>query len=181
MEETFVMIKPDGVQRRLIGRIVSRFEDVGLTLRAMRWMVASRDLIERHYPDSEDWLRIVGEKTLTFHQEYGIDPLSTIGTTDPLESGRQVRAWLGDFIISGPVVAMVLEGNHAVQIVRKMVGHTIPAFADPGTIRGDFSMDSPDWANLEHRSVRNLIHASGTVEEAKVEITLWFPEHRGSP
>lgn len=179
MEETFVMIKPDGVQRRLVGRILSRFEDVGLTIKAMKWMVASRELVARHYPDSEEWLRTVGEKTLTSYREYGLDPLPAMGTTDPLKIGRQVKAWLVDFITSGPVVVMVLEGNHAVQIVRKIVGHTIPAFADSGTIRGDFAVDSPDWANAEQRPVKNLVHASGNVEEAKAEIALWFPEYEG--
>lgn len=176
MEETLVMIKPDGVQRRLVGRILSRFEDVGLTIRAMRWMVASRDLVARHYPDSEEWLRTVGEKTLMSYREYDLDPLSAMGTADPLEIGRKVKAWLVDFITSGPVVVMVLGGNHAVQIVRKLVGNTIPAFADPGTIRGDFAMDSPDWANAEQRPVENLVHASGSVEEAEAEIALWFPD-----
>ena len=97
-----------------------------------------------------------------------------------LEIGTQVKAWLVDFITSGPIVFVVLEGNHEVQIVRKLVGDTIRAYADPGTIRGDFAMDSTDWANAERRPVKNLIHASGNVEEASAEIALWFPERKGS-
>lgn len=174
MERTFVMIKPDGVRRGLVGRIISRFEDVGLKLVGIKILRPDEDLVRKHYPDNPEWLRTVGEKTLGTYREYEMDPLRQMGTDDPLEIGRWVRERLVEFITSGPVVAMVWEGNHAVEVVRKLVGSTIPLFAQPGTIRGDFSVDSPDLANREGRPVYNLIHASGDIEEAEREVGLWF-------
>ena len=87
-----------------------------------------------------------------------------------------VRKWLTEFMLSAPVVPMVISGNRAIETVRKIVGATLPVAALPGTIRGDFSSDSPDFANTEQRPVRNLVHASGDQEEAEREIKLWFPE-----
>jgi nucleoside-diphosphate kinase len=137
---------------------------------------APRELLERHYPAEEDFLRTIGGKTKEAFEAYGLDVRERMGTEDPVEVGRQVRGWLIEFMASGPVVAAVLEGVHAVSAVRKLVGKTLPIFAEPGTIRGDWSTDSPTLANLEQRPVRNLVHASGTVEEAEFEVRLWFRE-----
>ena len=174
MEKTFVLLKPDAVARGLVGRIVSRFEDAGLHLEAARALTPSRDLIVRHYPDDLDWLTAVGGKTLESYAADGLDPAADLGTNDPEAIGRLVKGWLVDYISSGPVVAMIWRGNRVVSQVRKLVGHTLPSHAVPGTIRGDFSSDSAELANREGRPVRNLIHASGDPEEAAREIALWF-------
>lgn len=175
-ERTLVFLKPDGVHRGLVGEVVRRFEQVGLKLIGMKMAWPGRDLLERHYPNDKGFLTTIGGKTKDAFATYGLDVKKETGTDDPLEIGRQVRGWLIDYVSSGPVVAFVLEGIHAVSAVRKLVGDTLPYRAAPGTIRGDFSIDSPTVANLEKRPVRNLIHASGSLEEAAFEIPLWFKE-----
>ena len=113
-------------------------------------------------------------KSIDNFKEQGIDIKTVMGTDDPLEIGKTVKKWLVDYMTSGPVFAFVLEGNNAIKNVRKMCGNTIPSNAEPSTIRGKFSIDSSDIANPEHRPVHNLIHASGAVDEAEYEISLWF-------
>lgn len=175
MEQTLVVIKPDGVKRGLIGEIISRFEKAGLKIVALKMIWVDKELVGKHYPESRtELLRGIGEKTLKTYAEYGKDPKVELGTDDPLEIGKIVNMWNMELLTSGPVVAMVVEGNHAVDNVRRIVGPTLPAFAPPGTIRGDYSIDSPVLANQKKRSVRNLIHASGNLQEAKYEIDLWF-------
>ncbi len=176
MEKTFVMIKPDGVQRGLIGEIISIFERVGLKLTQMKLMRPSRELIQNHYPSSDDWYNTVGHKTFQGYELLGKDVKTELGTDDPIVIGQMVKGWLVDFMTSGQVVAMVWEGNAAVLNVRRLCGNTLPIKADPGSIRGRFSLDSPDAANAEGRSVCNLVHASGELDEADREIRLWFPE-----
>lgn len=173
-ERTLVFLKPDGVQRGLVGEIVGRFERAGLKLVGMKMLVPTRDLLDRHYPKDEQFLTTIGGKTRDAFVNYGFDVKRETGTDDLLAIGRQVRGWLIEYVSSGPVVAFVLEGIHAVSTVRKLVGDTLPFQAAPGTIRGDFAIDSPTVANLAKRPVRNLVHASGTVEEAAAEIALWF-------
>jgi nucleoside-diphosphate kinase len=173
-EETLVVIKPDGVARGLTGRIIDQFQDAGLELARLELRQASADLIERHYPNDEEWLTSVGGKTLADYERLGLDPGQYFGDTDPAVIGRVIKAWLVDYMTQGPVVAMVLRGNEAVTKVRAVCGSTIPAQADPGTIRGRFSSDSAAAANAEKRPVHNLVHASGTVQEADHEIGLWF-------
>lgn len=175
-ERTVVLIKPDGVKRGIVGEILGRFEKAGLKVVAMKMVHVDRDLVAKHYTDKEEFLRGMGEKTLKTYKEYGYDSNEEIGTMDSLAIGKMVRAWNMDFITSGPVVAVVLEGIHAVDNVRMMVGNTLPRFAEPGSIRGDYSIDSPLLANMQKRAVRNLIHASGTADEAQYEIQLWFKE-----
>ncbi len=173
-ERTLVFLKPDGVQRGLVGEVVGRFERAGLKLVGMKMLWPDRALLDRHYPRDEDFLRTIGGKTKDAFTTYSLDVKKETGTDDPLEIGRQVRGWLIDYVSSGPVVAFVLEGIHAISAVRKLVGDTLPYRAVPGTIRGDMSVDSPTVANLMKRPVRNLIHASGSVEEAASETPLWF-------
>jgi len=180
MERSFLMIKPDGVKRAFVGRIIAKLEDAGLKLQALQLIKPSREIIEKQYPKDEEWLRTVGGKSLETYKKYGIDPVKEVGTAEPLRIGEMVREWLMEYIISGTVVAMVVEGNHAVEVVRKLVGSTIPIFAAPGTIRGDYGMDSPDLANAERRAVYNLVHASGSVKEAEYEISVWFGEKRAT-
>jgi nucleoside-diphosphate kinase len=116
----------------------------------------------------------MGNKTLENYVKLGIDVKKEFGHDDPHKIGLIIREWLVDMITAGPVFAMVLEGPHAVEIVRKIVGHTLPLMSAPGTIRGDYSFDSSYLANTNRRPIKNLIHASGTVEEAGYEIPLWF-------
>ena len=173
-ERTLVFLKPDGVQRGLIGEVIARFERAGLRVAGAKMVWPSRALLERHYPQDEGFLLTIGGKTKDAFDAYGMDVKKETGTDDLLEIGTQVRGWLIGYVSSGPVMAFVCEGIHAVSVVRKLVGDTLPYRAAPGTIRGDYSIDSPTVANLMKRPVRNLIHASGTIEEAAFEIPLWF-------
>lgn len=173
-EETLVVIKPDGVARGLTGRIIEQFQDAGLELARLELRQASPELIERHYPNDEEWLASVGGKTLADYDRLGMDPAGVFGDSSPAAIGRIIKGWLVDYMTQGPVVAMVLRGNEAVSLVRKLCGATVPTTADPATIRGRFSSDSAAAANAEKRPIRNLVHASGTVDEAKFEIGLWF-------
>lgn len=169
-ERTLVVIKPDGVQRSLIGEITGRFERVGLKLVGIKMLVPTPEFIETHYTIDPEWRRITGEKTIKSYKEKGQTPPSE----DPLEITGIILGHLKNYMVTGPVVAMVWEGVHAVKIVRKLVGSTEPLSSDVGTIRGDYVIDSYQLSDSDGRAVRNLIHASGTVDEANKEINLWF-------
>ena len=145
IERTFVMIKPDGVKRSLVGEILSRFEKVGLKVIGMKMTWVDEDFAKKHY--TED---------ITIRR------------------GEKVRNNLVTFLKEGPVIAFVLEGIEAIEIVRKMVGETESKSAAPGTIRGDYSHVSFAHADKKDMAVKNLIHASANQEDAKNEIALWF-------
>lgn len=174
MERTLVLVKPDAFKRGLVGEIISRFERVGLKLERMKIVNATTEIVEKQYPDDKNWLRSVGKKTIDTYEKYNLNIIEDLGTNDALKIGKLVRKWLIQHLTSGPVLVLILSGNHAVEIVRKIVGNTVPLFAELGTIRGDFSIDSPDLSTRERRVLQNLVHASETVEEAKREISLWF-------
>lgn len=175
IERTLVLVKPDGVKRGLSGEIISRFEKRGLKIVGMKMIWVDEGMVRKHYPTTRDeWVNGIGEKTLKAYEDYGTDPKEHLGTMDPHEIGLLVCKWLVDYLTSGPVVAMILEGPHAITAVRKIAGYTYPDTAVPGTIRGDYSIDSPDLANMTKRSGMNLVHASGNKEEADFEIALWF-------
>ncbi|OGD30899.1 nucleoside-diphosphate kinase [Candidatus Azambacteria bacterium RIFCSPHIGHO2_01_FULL_44_55] len=173
-EKTLVLIKPDGVKRGLIGEVVARIEKRGLKVIAISMVKPSRKQIDEHYPKDLKWVKRLGEKSLATYAKYGWDPKKEMGTDDPMKIGKSVRNWILDFMTSGPVVKIVVEGIHAVDMVRKLVGNSIPALAEMGTIRGDFSVDSAALANKGKRAVHNLIHASETPEEARHELKYWF-------
>lgn len=174
-EKTVVLIKPDGVKRGLIGEIISRFEKMGLKVRAMKMVWINQNLAKKHYPENRiDLMRGIGQKTLDTYEKYGRDPKEEFASLDPVAIGKMVNKWNIDFITSGPVIAILLEGVHAIDNVRMLAGHTLPVFATPGTIRGDYSLDSPALANMKKRAVHNLMHASGNAKEAKYEEQLWF-------
>lgn len=173
-EKTLVLIKPDGVKRGLIGEIIKRIEQRGLKIIALKMFWAKPNQLLKHYPKNKEYLKNLGEKTLLTYQKYNINAKKELKTDDPLKIGEMVHQWLIDFMTSGPIVKMVVQGLHAVEMVRKLVGDTMPAKAEMGTIRGDFSVDSAVLANLQKRAVHNLVHASGTLEEAEREINLWF-------
>lgn len=147
IERTLVLIKPDGVQRSLAGEIISRFEKVGLKIVGMKMQWVNTDFAKKHY--TEDIA---------------------------IRRGEHVRKVLVEFISSGPVIAFVLEGVHAIEIVRKMVGGTEPRAAVPGTIRGDYAHVSYKHADEKEIAVKNLIHASADEKDASVEVPLWFSE-----
>lgn len=133
-----------------------------------------REKARGHYPGTDEWMTGMGLKTLETYAKYGKDPVAEMGTADPLEIGKLVAEWNVDFLSSGPIVAMVWEGLHAIDMVRKIVGHTVPMKAEVGTLRGDYSIDSPDFANADRRAIRNIVHASGDPPEAEREIAYWF-------
>src|SRR3989344_4207524 len=135
---------------------------------------ATREQIDGHYPKDPKWIHRLGEKSLGTYQKYGIDPIKELGTAVADEIGNMVRGWIVDFMGSGPLVKIVVEGAHAIDMVRKLCGNTLPNLADMGTIRGDYSVDSPALANSDKRAVHNIIHASETPEEAKHELASWF-------
>ena len=169
-ERTLVLIKPDGIQRTLLGEIIKRYERIGLKLVGMKMLVPSVDHVETHYTLDPNWRRVTGEKTIKGYKDKGLMPPSE----DPLEITARILEGLKKYMTSGPIVAMVWQGAHAVKIVRKVTGGTEPLSSDVGTIRGDFVLDSYQMSYTDSRAVRNLIHASGSVEEANMEITHWF-------
>jgi nucleoside-diphosphate kinase len=172
-ERTLVIIKPDAVQRSLIGEIVRRFERVGLKLVGMKFTVAKPEMVEEHYTLDPEWKRKVGEKSIESYKKKGQTP----PTDDPIEIGNSVVERLKGYMTSGPVVLMAWQGAHSVELVRKLVGGTEPRSSDVGTIRGDFVLDSYSMADTDDRAIRNLIHASGSVEEAQQELAHWFEKH----
>ena len=172
-EKTFVIIKPDGVQRSLMGEIIGRFERIGLKLIAIKMVLPTEEMVKKHYTLDPEWLRKTGEKTIAGYLKKGLIP----PTNDPIESSLRVLGTLQKYMSSGPVVAMIWQGAHAVGIVRKLVGGTEPLTSDVGSIRGDFVLDSYQLSDKDGRAIRNLIHASGSTDEAKAEIDLWFKDH----
>lgn len=167
------MIKPDGVQRGLIGEIIQRYERIGLKLAGIKIVVPTAEHVEQHYLLDPDWTRKAGEKAIESYRKKGILPPSE----NPMEVGERVLDGLKRYLTAGPVIAMVWQGAHVVSIVRKLTGGTEPLTSDVGTIRGDFVLDSYQMADMDKRAVRNLIHASGTVEEAGKEIAHWFSQN----
>ncbi len=175
-EQTLVIVKPDGVKRGLTGEIVKRIEQRGLKIIALKMFWATQTDLEKHYPKSSEYFINLGGKTLSTYAKYELDSEKEMGSSDPEKIGKQVHQWLVNFMTSGPVVKIVVQGLHAVEMVRKLVGATMPSAAEMGTVRGDFSVDSAALANTQKRAVHNLVHASGSIEEAEHEIKLWFTD-----
>lgn len=171
-ERALVLIKPDGIQRSLVGEIIKRYERTGLKLVSLKFFIPTSEMVEEHYLIDDGWLESVGTKTRASYEKKGEKP----PFEDVIEGGKWVLEKLKKFLSSGPIVAMVWEGNEAVEIVRKITGGTEPLSSDIGTIRGDFTVDSYPLADTDGRAVRNLVHASGSPEEAEKEIKVWFEE-----
>lgn len=168
IERTLVIIKPDGVARNLVGEIIRRFEKRELVIKALEMVWADDDILSLHYPLSDrNYVLTLGHVDILGKSKQELDEI--------YQKNSQIIKKLQEYIKSGPIVKMVLEGEGAVEVVRDIVGKTNPAQADKGTIRGDLGEDSFEQADKEGRSVRNLVHASGTSEEAEQEIKLWFP------
>lgn len=173
-QQTLVLAKPDALQRGLVGEIISRLEKVGLKLIKAKLLVPSKKFAEKHYPVTTQWLNKVGNNTLTDCQKYGFDPVKMMGTKDPMKLGHLIHQLNVEFFTNQPVLAMVWEGVHAVEVARKLAGATVPILASPGTIRGDFVSSSALSENCFGRTIQNLIHTSDDLDEAKREIDLWF-------
>lgn len=172
MEQTLVLIKPDGVQRGLVGEIIARFEQVGLKMTAMKMVHAAQEDVDKHYALTEEWMQAVFTKAKSKYDAEG----KAFPFSDHIAYGTEIKNGLISYLKSSPIVALVLEGEKAVSLVRKMVGSTEPASSAPGTIRGDLSHDSYALSNAQNRPLRNLMHASGTPEEAQNEIKIWFSD-----
>lgn len=169
-DRTLVVIKPDGIQRSLVGEIFSRYERLGLKLSGIKMLVPTEEMVEKHYTIDPLWRLKTGEKRIKAAKE----KKEKLPSEDPYEITAIILKKLKKYISSGPVIAMVWEGAHAVEIVRKITGGTEPLSSDVGTIRGDFVLDSYHMSDDDGRAVRNLVHASGSKEDAEKEIDLWF-------
>ncbi len=173
-EKTLVIIKPDGIQRSLIGEIIKRYEQTGLKLLALKMVIPTEEMATKHYYEvgGDEWLEEVGRKARASYEKRGLEsPYKT-----NMENGKAVLQANAKYLSAGPVVAMIWQGNKSVELVRKLTGGTEPLTSDVGTIRSDFTLDSFAMADTDQRSIRNLIHASGTVDEAEQEIKIWFKE-----
>jgi nucleoside-diphosphate kinase len=170
-ERTFVIVKPDGVQRGLVGEITRRFENTGLKIVGMKMAVLPEELLWKHYDKDDEWFLKKGTKIAEDKAAAGM----TVDK-EPIEYGKDIIRVLVKYMTAGPVVMMALEGNQAVAVVKKLVGETEPATSDVGTIRGDFTLDSYAICSVDDRAVRNLIHCSDEVANAEKELAMWFPK-----
>lgn len=173
-ERTFVMLKPDAVQRGLIGDIIKRFEATGLKCSALKMFNADEERLFKHYNKDEAWFLKKGTGIVENLEKQGL-PVEK----EAIEYGKDIIRANANFMMSAPVVAMVWEGNQAAAVIKKLVGSTEPSTSDVGTVRGDYTVDSYAHAAVEDRAVRNLIHCTDPEdgpEEAEREISLWFDE-----
>ncbi|HOS88030.1 MAG TPA: nucleoside-diphosphate kinase [Candidatus Paceibacterota bacterium] len=168
-ERTLVIIKPDGIERSLIGEIIHRIERTGLKLVAMKFIYATEEQFLKHYNKNEAWYEAKGKNTIDNRQANGL-PIEK----PAIEYGKDIIRTLIKFMTATPIIIMVWEGNKAVGVVKKLVGGTEPLSSDVGTIRGDLTIDSYDLSNLDERAVRNLVHCSDDPNEAEREINVWF-------
>ena len=170
-ERTFVILKPDTVQRSLIGEVIKRFERTGLKCTAMKMFTADEARLLAHYNKDDAWFLRKGQRT--------VEDLTAQGRPvekEPIEYGKDIIRTIVHYMTAAPMVAMVWEGNEAVAVVTKLVGSTEPKTSDVGTIRGDYTVDSYSHSAYENRAVRNLAHQSESPEEAEREIAIWFKE-----
>jgi nucleoside-diphosphate kinase len=143
---------------------------------AAKMLKPSADVIKNHYPGTPEWISEMGEKTLASFKQSGDDVVKTFKTKDPAQLGRFIYERLIKYWMEGPIVVMVWQGPNAVNVARKLRGHTIPALAVPGTLLAQYSFDSSPLSASLDRVVKTFIHASGSVEEAEREIGYWFPK-----
>ncbi len=172
IEKTLVLIKPDGVYRALIGKIIAQFEDAGLKIVALKIGEVDKEFAGRHYTEVVEWLENIGAKSKLAYKEKGVELKE-----ENIEIGRRVRNQLLDYLSNGPIVSIVLEGNNAIYVTRKLIGSTEPRKAEPYSIRGKYASDSYDLADANARATKNLVHASEDAESAKREIDLWFKKN----
>ncbi len=168
-ERSLVLLKPDTVQRSLVGEVIKRFELTGLKISAMKMVVPTEAQLLTHYNKTDEWYERKGKGIVEEVKAQGKEV-----TKEPIEYGKDIIRTIVHYMTAAPVVAMILEGNKAVAVVSKIVGSTEPSTSDVGTIRGDYTVDSYSHATLEGRAVRNLVHQSESPEEAEREIAIWF-------
>ena len=168
-ERTFIAVKSDAIQRHLAGEIIKRFENRGLKLVAIKMLVPTEEQLSKQYPNTKEWKENVGNKTIASKKVKGEDE-----TRSAIEIGEWVRNMILKDVVGKPLIGMVWEGPHAVALGRKTAGATNPLDADVGTIRGDYTVESYALADLLGHPIRNLLHASGDVEEAKEDIATYF-------
>jgi nucleoside-diphosphate kinase len=172
-EKSLLLIKPDVLQRQIVGEILTRFERKGFKIVAMKMVNPTEEQVGEHYIDSKEYLEEVGMKAKKGAEERGED----VSNWNALERGKMIRQRNIDYLTSGPIIAMVLEGFGVIKGVRKVLGNTSPAAGDVGTIRDDYSLDTYQLADVVARSTRTMIHASDSVENANREISIWFDEN----
>lgn len=170
-ERTLVIIKPDGIQRTLMGEIIKRIERTGLKFVGLKFLLAAEDQCWNHYHKNEAWFLEKGNRIISDRKNQNL-PIEK----EPMEYGKEIIQSNVDFFTSGPVLAMVVEGSGVVGIVKKLVGSTEPMTSDVGTIRGDLTLDSYELSSVDNRAVRNLIHCSDSPAEAQREIKIWFDD-----
>ena len=170
-ERSFVILKPDTVQRSLMGEVIKRFERTGLKCTAMKMFVPAEADLQKHYNKDEEWFLKKGNRIVEDLKSQGL-PVDK----EPIEYGKDIIRTIVHYMTAAPVVAMIWEGNQAVDVVTKLVGTTEPSTSDVGTIRGDYTVDSYGHSSYENRAVRNLIHCSESPEEAEREIAIWFTD-----
>lgn len=170
-ERTLVILKPDAVQRSLMGEIVKRIEQTGLKFTAMKLTLPAEEQLIKHYNKDDEWFLSKGNRIIEDLKQQG-RPIEK----EPIEYGKDIISMMVTYMRAAPVLVMIVEGNQAVAVVTKLAGSTEPATSDVGTIRGDYTIDSYGHASFENRGVRNLIHCSDSLKEAEREIGLWFTD-----
>lgn len=168
-QQTLFIVKPDGLQRSLTGELITRIERTGLKIVAMKMLIPTEEQVLKHYNKDDEWCLKKGVGIAETRKANGLEV-----DKEPIEYGRDIMRQNVAFMTSGPVVAMVVQGNEAIAIVKKLVGGTEPTTSDVGTIRGDYTVDSYEHAGVASRAVRNGVHCSDESEEAQREISVWF-------
>lgn len=171
-ERTLILIKPDVIQRQIVGEILTKFERKGFKIVAMKMVNATKKQIGEHYIDNDAYSIETGEKAKKGAISRGQD----VSNWNSLEWGRIIRNRNIAYLTAGPIIAMVLEGNGVINGVRRILGSTSPADGDIGTIRADYSFDNYALADVVSRATRTMLHASDSVENANREINIWFKE-----
>jgi nucleoside-diphosphate kinase len=172
VERTLILAKQDAIHRGIVGEIIRRFEQKGMKIVGLKLTVPTKEMVAEHYPDDDAMWTFTGEKTIETWKKKGKEV-----SESPLAIGKRIREWNINSLSGHPVIAMAFEGYHAVEVGRKIVGHTEPRQAAPGTIRGDFSVESYDLADFNTRPLINIVHAAGAPHEAEREIAVWFREN----
>lgn len=170
-EQTLVILKPDAIQRSLMGTVISRIENTGLKFVAMKMLLPTADQCWTHYNKNDEWFMKKGTRIVEDRKAQNL-PIDK----EAMDYGKDIIKSNVDFFTSGPVLAFIVEGNQSVAIVKKLVGSTEPTTSDVGTIRGDLTVDSYALSSIDNRAVRNLVHCSDSPEEALREIPIWFSE-----
>ena len=171
-ERTLVLLKPDVLQRQLVGEILSRFERKGIKMTAIKMLNATKEQVGEHYINEEGYLIETGEKAKKGAIARGED----ISNWNSLEQGKKIRQRNINYLTCGPIVAIVFEGFGVITQVRKILGSASPAEGDIGTIRDDYSIDTYALADYIDRSTMTMLHASDSVENAERELKIWFKE-----